>query len=378
MTRRVCIYNASWHTFGGGEKYACTIAGVLSESDNYDVTLLIDNPSITKETLRRYFNLSFDRVAVRNTNSRYVPSLLSEADIGVVVSNFRSLGNRAKKNVYILQIPYPRITALRIAVRMMRGSLREAGKDLFRMSLLGTARNANLVLVYSEFVQDILHRSHNINSQILYPAIDDFGELVPKEHIILSVGRFFRGLYNDKRYDILVEAFKMLRERFHNTSWTYHLVGSCGTDAESQRYLNELRAAATGHPIYFHVNASYDDLRRYYNQAEIFWHAAGYNVDEERFPERTEHFGMSTVEAMSAGAIPVVINKGGQKEIVSHGKSGYLWNTLDELFDSTAALINDTDLRNTMRQHARTRFLDFDRQHFSNKLISLFKQLNPD
>jgi glycosyltransferase involved in cell wall biosynthesis len=175
-----------------------------------------------------------------------------------------------------------------------------------------------------------------------------------------------------------VEAFKMVRERFHNTSWTYHLVGSCGTDAKSQRYLNELRAAATGHPIYFHVNASYDDLRRYYNQAEIFWHAAGYNVDEERFPERTEHFGMSTVEAMSAGAIPVVINKGGQKEIVSHGKSGYLWNTLDELLDSTSALINDTDLRNTMRQHARTRFLDFDRQHFSSRLISLFKQLDPD
>lgn len=196
--------------------------------------------------------------------------------------------------------------------------------------------------------------------------------------MILSVGRFFRGLYNDKRYDVLIEAFKRLRERFHNTSWTYHIVGSCGSDAQSEVYVNELRNAAAGHPIYLHINAPYEDVQLYYNQAEIFWHAAGYDVDEQRFPERTEHFGMSTVEAMSAGAIPIVISRGGQKEIVSHGKSGYLWNTLDELLESTSTLIDNPEMRRTMRQQARTRFYDFDREHFSSNLISLFKKLDPD
>jgi glycosyltransferase involved in cell wall biosynthesis len=87
---------------------------------------------------------------------------------------------------------------------------------------------------------------------------------------------------------------------------------------------------------------------------------------------------MSTVEAMSAGCIPVVVNRGGQKEIVSHGKSGYLWNTLDELLEHTALLINDPGQRSAMQQIARQRFQDFDRQHFSSKLISLFKQLDED
>lgn len=376
--KNILIYNASWHTFGGGEKYMCTLADTLSSIERYDVSLMVDHPLITRGELRRRFSLSMERVELIQHSKKGIKHLLSSADIGVVLSNFQPFGNRAHRNVYMLQIPYPEITPLEIVKKSLRGNIRDSGKDILRHSLLADARNADLVLVNSQFVHSFLQRYHGIEGRILYPPIDDFFQPTPKEHIVLSVGRFFRGLYNDKRYDVLIEAFRQLRVRSPHTSWTYHLVGSCGTDAKSQRYLNELRAAATGHPIYFHVNASYDDLRRYYNQAEIFWHAAGYNVDEERFPERTEHFGMSTVEAMSAGAIPVVINKGGQKEIVSHGKSGYLWNTLDELLDSTSALINDTDLRNTMRQHARTRFLDFDRQHFSSRLISLFKQLDPD
>jgi glycosyltransferase involved in cell wall biosynthesis len=376
--KSVLVYNASWHTFGGGEKYICTLADELSKVGTYRVELLVDKPSITKESLGRYFNLGLERVVVRTTTSRRVPSLLSSADIGVVVSNFRSFGNPARRNVYILQIPYAKITPSRIIGRVVHGEVKEAGKDIFRRSLLSTARNTDMVLVYSEFVKEVLYRSHNIDAQVLYPAIDDFARADRKENMILSVGRVFRGLYNDKRYDFLIEAFKGLRERLPHTSWIYRIAGSCGSDTASQRYLEELRSAASGHPVYFHINSTYEELRRYYNHADIFWHAAGYGVDENRHPERTEHFGMSTVESMSAGCVPVVVNRGGQKEIVSHGKSGYLWNTRDELLEYTASLLNDPERRNTMRQLARQRFQDFDHRHFAGTLISLFGQLDQD
>ena len=67
------------------------------------------------------------------------------------------------------------------------------------------------------------------------------------------------------------------------------------------------------------ANLERSRLRQLYAQARIFWHAAGYGECDER-PELSEHFGMATVEAMSAGCIPVVINKGGQPEIVEHGR----------------------------------------------------------
>jgi glycosyltransferase involved in cell wall biosynthesis len=221
-------------------------------------------------------------------------------------------------------------------------------------------------------VSDSLYIIHDIPTTIVEPAIDDFLiEGTPKERVILSVGRFFRGLYNDKRYDILVEAFKKLHARLPNTTWQYRLVGSYGEDKASRRYLDELRASASGLPIYFHINSPFEDLKRHYNEATLFWHAAGFGVDENKNPERAEHFGMSTIEAMSARCVPVVINRGGQKEIVSHGESGYLWDSVDELVECSLKLIADPANLAATRTKARERFRDFDSEHFSKKLLSI-------
>ena len=373
----VLIYNASWSTFGGGEKYVCMMADVLSRTDAYRVSLLSDNPSITKDNLQRYFNLDLAKVQLASVNRREVTGRLATADIGVVVSNFRPYGTRARKNVYVLQIPYSDITVPGVAGKVLRGQWRDAGKDILRERLLRDARSADLVLVYSRFVKATLRSHHGIKTTVLHPPIDDFGRGDnQREHVILSVGRFFTGLYNDKRYDIMIEAFKRLQQRLPNTSWQYRLVGSCGEDEASQRYLASLRGAAEGHPIYFDVNSPYAELRRHYQEATLFWHATGYGVDEARYPEQMEHFGMSTVEAMSAGCIPIVINKGGQKEIVSHGETGYLWNTVDELVTITEQAIQNPAMIARARQGARARSTEFDREHFSNRLLSLIHQLD--
>jgi hypothetical protein len=46
----------------------------------------------------------------------------------------------------------------------------------------------------------------------VYPPIDDFRVEGPKERAILSVGRIFRGLYNDKRYDVMLDGFRAVRD----------------------------------------------------------------------------------------------------------------------------------------------------------------------
>ena len=73
--------------------------------------------------------------------------------------------------------------------------------------------------------------------------------------------------------------------------------------------------------------------------------AAGYGVDEAAYPQNLEHFGIVTVEAMSYGCVPVVINKGGQAEIVQHGVNGFLWNSLEELAEYTLLLAQNEPLR---------------------------------
>jgi len=62
---------------------------------------------------------------------------------------------------------------------------------------------------------------------------------------------------------------------------------------------------------------------------------------------------------MAAGCVPVVIRKGGQPEIVEHGSSGYLWDTLDELAAYTRELAAAPEARQRMAGAARARARQF-------------------
>jgi glycosyltransferase involved in cell wall biosynthesis len=114
-----------------------------------------------------------------------------------------------------------------------------------------------------------------------------------------------------------------------------------------------------------------DDL---YGRAKIFWHAAGYGEREER-PELAEHFGTVTVEAMAAGCVPVVVDKGGQSEIVRHGVDGFLWRTLDELALYTTLLARDEALRARLARAARERAAAFGRKQFVDGFTGLLAPL---
>ena len=73
------------------------------------------------------------------------------------------------------------------------------------------------------------------------------------------------------------------------------------------------------------------ELRSLFARASVYWHATGLGEDPELHPERMEHFGIATVEAMSAGAVPVAIGVAGQLEVFDDGVEGFHFHDLDEL-----------------------------------------------
>jgi glycosyltransferase involved in cell wall biosynthesis len=359
---------------GGGEKYLCIMAESLANVGGYDVFLLSDSRPLDPHALERYFSVSLDRVHVRYLSSLRIRKALAEANIAVVMTNYRSMGLPAETNVYILQIPYPAISAGTVLRNAFGGRLRNGAKDLFRLRLLSTCRKASAVLVYSEFVRSALLHHHRLATSVLSPPIDDFSSTLPKEQAILSVGRIFHGSYNDKRYDVLIDAFCTLCGRQQRAPWKYWIAGSCADDDASQAWLTELKARAAGYPVEFHVNVSHTTLAGLYGRASILWHAAGYGVDENH-PERTEHFGMTPLEAMSARCIPLVVNAGGTRETVEDGVSGLFWSTTDELLDRTERLFRDPALCAALRQGGRDRFARFSRSSFTDALLSIFRTL---
>jgi len=147
-------------------------------------------------------------------------------------------------------------------------------------------------------------------------------------------------------------------------------VGSLGESPQDEAYYLGVKRA--GDECGASVLANVDRLRlkRLYEQSKIFWHAAGYK-DAGGRPELSEHFGMATVEAMAAGCIPIVINKGGQAEIVEHGESGFLWDTIEELEQYTKLLAEDEPLRARMAESARARAQLYSREVFKSRFLRL-------
>lgn len=309
-------------TMGGGEVYMLQFAKSIETT--HKIVLAWDDSSVMDLAQKRlgieFTNFSFDtrlaQLLKHSGNIQLKLALMRKYDLFFFVSDGSIPWMFARKNLLHMQVPFTTVT----------------GNIGNRLKLISVSE----VVCNSKFTKSVIDRQLGVNSQVLYPPVTATAKPGKKENTILSVARFSKS-QTVKRQDILVQAFKQLVDS-GVSDWKLVLLGSTHLK-EDQEFVAHLKKSSQGYPIEFLVNASFDELNKAYSTAKIFWHAAGYGIDETKQPEKVEHFGISTVEAMTAGCVPVVINKGGQKEIVEHEKSGYLFNTTDELVEYTKQLI---------------------------------------
>jgi O-antigen biosynthesis protein len=206
-------------------------------------------------------------------------------------------------------------------------------------------------------------------TQKLYPPVNMYNpQSTPdhKEKLILSVSRF--EVSGSKKQLELISAFSDMCKHYPEDlrGWKLMLVGG---STPGNNYLETLEEAISSapYPVEIIPNAAVGEIKEYYRRAAIFWHACG--LDETR-PERVEHFGMTTVEAMQNCCVPIVIDGGGQREIVQHGESGFRFSTLEELKSFSLAIVNDKETCRRMAEQA------FKRSHlFSQEVFKAEFQL---
>ena len=267
----------------------------------------------------------------------------------------------------LLGVPLVGVTTGRHPFSPLLGRASILQSDVLDLSWIDTY---DTIVSNSEFTRRWVSEWWNVDSEVLEPPVGlrSAGE---KEQVILSVGRFFApGRGHAKKQLEMVANFRGLVDS-GLSGWELHLVGGCSPDDAA--YLDEVRDAATGLPVILHVDASGAELDALYSRASIFWHATGLGEDLDADPVRAEHFGITTVEAMSAGVVPVVFDAGGQSAIIADGVDGFLFDGVDRWRSATLDLVGDVDLRSRMAASARTSATRFGRESFSRRVRDLLE-----
>lgn len=353
---KIAIYSPYLDTFGGGEKYMMTIAEALAD---HQVEVCLDahlndlGGDCLKNKLQERFNLnlanvSFIKAPVGRGASTLNRSLFFKRyDLLFYLTDGSIFYPSAKKNILHIQSPLVGQPS-----KSLWGKIKLKGWDL--------------IIYNSHFTEEHSRKMWPIKSEIVYPPVDvNRIKALKKKKYILSVGRFF-GYLKDKKHEVMIKSFRKLYEDKELKDWSLHLAGSAGEG--DKEYLQLLKNQAKGLPVNFYPNLSYYELIKLYGESSIYWHAAGFREDD---PTKMEHFGITTVEAMAGGCVPVVIGKGGQVEIVEDGKSGLLWNSLEELENLTLKLIKDQNLWREMSQKALARAGNFNKDKFKQKILAL-------
>jgi glycosyltransferase involved in cell wall biosynthesis len=238
---------------------------------------------------------------------------------------------------------------------------------------LGHLASYDTIASNSQFTAQWVERLWGRPSEVLYPPVRMLvtGDRA-KEPVLLNIGRFFdpRRGHSKKQFE-LVQAFRRLHESGLAPGWWLHLVGGCSP--EDRDYAMAVKREALGLPVHVHFSAPGAVLNDLLARGSVYWHAGGLGEDPATHPDRFEHFGISVVEAMSAGLVPVVFGAAGPAEVVRDGVDGVHFATLDELVRTTAGLIADEPRRRALASAARERASDFGPQAFQRNLDRLLR-----
>lgn len=357
---KVGIFDPYLDTLGGGEKYMLFLALCLSQK--HDVYLFWDKKKENeiKVGAKQRFGYNLNSIHfVDNIFSTKTPFFKrlweSRKYDNIVYLSDGTIPISLKKN-FIIHFQFPVVWVK---------------KTLWIKFKLLQVKN---IICNSKFTKIYIDKKFNVQSDVVYPPVSiQSNGSEEKKDIILHVGRFGinkQGV-NFKKQDFMIEVFKQMFKLKLVKGWKFVMIIS--VREEDKEKLRSLRDQINGFPIEIIESPSNEKLWEMYGKAKIYWHASGYGEDVEKHPERAEHFGIATAEAMGAGVVPVVINAGGQPEIVRDGENGYLWNTEEELIGKTKQLISDPTLWKILSDNAKGSVIKFSKERFSDEVIRIIK-----
>jgi glycosyltransferase involved in cell wall biosynthesis len=201
-----------------------------------------------------------------------------------------------------------------------------------------------LVLTNSEYTRKAIFNAFNIDAKILYPPvdIDTFREMAlrsnQREDMILVISR----IAPDKQVENAIEVARIMRERGNRKV----MVIAGNLHHYDHYYYQELKNTIADYDLSDYIslqtNISFSKLIQLMQLAKVYFH-----------PRIDEHFGISIVEAMASGLVPVVSDIGGHTEFVP---SKYHFHTLSHAADVIGLAFEATNSERRAISNSTTKF----------------------
>lgn len=338
---KAAIVNPYLDTMGGGERYSLSFALALL-SKGYEVEVEWKDSSIKGKLEKRFgmdlSNLNFVE-NVKRGDGYDVCFWVSDGSIPIL---------RARKNFLHFQVPFTDVNGSSLLNKM----------KFFKV---------NKIICNSFFTKEIIDKEYGVDSVVIYPPVDvEKIKSKRKENMILFVGRFSQ-LKQAKNQDVLIKAFK----KFHdagNADWKLVLAG--GVEVGVGDYVEKLEKMIGDYPVKIVKSPDFNTIKYLFGHARFYWSAVGFGADEKKEPEKVEHFGISLVEAMAGGAVPVVYNAGGYKEIVSDGETGFFFKKVGDLVKITKKMVKEKGKLRDISKRAKEASKVYEYERFVGEITS--------
>jgi glycosyltransferase involved in cell wall biosynthesis len=334
-SKKVALYDPYLDVLGGGEKHILSIVKILDEKGYQPY--IFWNKDLTREINQRFLikfshQIKWLPINLISSSLKTIKTLKT-FDYFFYISDGSYFFSSAKKNYIFAMVP---------------------DKKLYQLNLINRIKLHNYrFIVNSEFTGQWL-KKWQIQPMIIPSYIDDhfFTGINNKQPIILMVGRFFKQLHS-KKQDLAIKLFKKIKQK-NQLFKKFKLILAGGLKEEDKDYIKYLKKIVSNDKsIIFKINIKFDELLSLYQQATYLWHLTGLGIDENKNPEKVEHFGIVPLEAAAAGCIVFCHNSGGPKLIFSDSNNGFLINNEKELIEKMVAVERNQKLKKEITKNAQ-------------------------
>ncbi|MEM2901716.1 MAG: glycosyltransferase [Candidatus Bathyarchaeia archaeon] len=215
---------------------------------------------------------------------------------------------------------------------------------------MSQVRIVDLFIANSNYTRSKILNKWNKDAKVVYPPVEThiFTPSSQKEDKVISVGR----ITSSKRYENILEIAQEMPEL------KFLILGL----KQDESYFKSLLRRKPSN-VCIKTNVTRKLLVEELSSSKLYLHCM-----------HGEHFGISVVEAMAAGCVPIVHDSGGVREIVTP-TVGFRYTDLKEAITKIKTALEDEGLYRKLSQNSVKESAKFSVENFKKSLISFISTL---